>query len=76
MAVCECGHPEERHDVDELICLVPDCECEEFLEVYNGPDEIFSDGDFYEGETFNDDELVPEDEDGDFHDQKEDEETD
>jgi hypothetical protein len=69
MAVCECGHPEERHDVDELICLVPDCACEEFLEVYSGEEEIF--GDFYERETFNDDELVPEDENGNFHDEEE-----
>jgi hypothetical protein len=57
MAVCECGHPEERHDPEENICLVNDCVCEEFLENFSGDEEceeIFPD----EQEDFDDDSII------------------
>ena len=66
MAVCECGHSEERHDGEELICLVPDCDCEEFIEVYKeeGGEEYEDahEDDFWAENVFTDDEPVPEEE--------------
>jgi len=61
MALCECGHSEERHDPEENICQVGDCECEEFLE---SPSEDYAnDADFYTEGFFSDGELIPEDDD-------------
>lgn len=66
MAVCECGHSEERHDPEDGVCLGSNCECEEFIEMYNEENiesgEAYEDG-FYAEEVFEDDELIPEDED-------------
>ena len=64
MAVCECGHSEERHDPEDGVCLGADCECEEFIEMYNeeGGEEYEDahDDDFYAEGVFEDDELIPE----------------
>ena len=66
MAVCECGHSEERHDPEDGICLGSDCECEEFIEMYNEENiesgEAYEDLSFYAEEVFEDDELIPDDE--------------
>ena len=68
MAVCECGHSEERHDPEDGICLGADCECEEFIEMYNEEGgnrkrRSIHEDNFYAEEVFEDDELIPEDED-------------